>query len=696
MARNMMIRAFLDDYNLIRVEIDNVYYNGKSESFNLKNETGNLTSLNLLKSYEVDNAVVYELQTDELDFHKQYEVIVDYGYSSVLQYREIVNTTRYDDEFYYDGKLGNIYSKKGTEFKLWAPTAHKAILEITIDSYSSSYHMVRQDKGVYCANILGDLDGAIYTYLVYVNGNWEEIVDPYALTTTSNKKKAVVIDTDKAKINSNSDKLTMTSGYQNAIIYETHIRDFSKQLDTINSGKYLGVVEKGLKTKSGNEAGIDYLRKLGITHLQIQPFMDFASVDEDNVDSYYNWGYDVVHFFTPEGSFSSDASNPYARVIEAKEMISKLHNENIKVIMDVVFNHMYDHQRTDFEKLVPYYYFRSSNGVLSNGSFCGNDFATNKRMVRKLLLDVIEYWMKEYGVDGFRFDLMGIIDITTMLEIEKVARSINPDVILVGEGWNMPTQLPEEEKSTIENQHRLPTVGHFNNFFRDHTKGKTSDTESSIAGYCTGDLSYIYAVSACMSGCVLSRHDYVKLFNEPTQSVNYVECHDNATAWDKMCACVDEDEAIKIKRQKMMLACVLLAQGIPFIHSGQEFCRTKNGLHNTYASSDEINQVDWERKDQYLEVTEYLVELIKLRKKLKCLRLDTAREINGHAHFEINNGVLIYTLTNIGEYDGYGEVKIIINATKEMMVIDTTGYQVLLGDTSEGTTDGLSVKVLAK
>ena len=554
--------------------------------------------------------------------------------------------------------------------------------------------MKRTEKGVYRTDVYGNLDGASYIYLVKVNGLWTEAVDPYAKSCNANKQRGFVLNPQKLVMNMHEDTLPKVESYTDIVVYETHVRDFTKQFPHTNAGKFLGLTLEGFKTPNGHEAGFDYLKSLGITHLQLQPVNDFTSVDETNIDVYYNWGYDPGHYNCPEGSYATNPNDPYSRVVEFKEAVSKLHEAKIRVILDVVYNHMHSQLNSDFERIVPNYYFRlSENGRPSNGSFCGNDFDSTRLMARKFIVDSIAMWMNEYSVDGFRFDLMGILDVETMNQIRKTAQRINPNVFLHGEGWNMPTILPDEEKAMLANQSKLDNIGQFNDFYREHVKGKSSEHEIMVKGFCTGDLSYIHAIPACLSGCVMQKQGYVKIFNTPEKSTNYVECHDNGTVWDKMkVCCTGEDNSTRIQRQKLMIAMVLVSQGVPFIHSGQEFCRTKNGVQNSYASSDLINRIDWDRKDKYEQVVEYTKDMIALRKKLKALRMKTQAEIEQHAQFTIiDNRLIDYTLKDISSYGEYDEIKILVNASKETISYSLKDMYTILSDSNGLVKETISV-----
>jgi pullulanase len=502
---------------------------------------------------------------------------------------------------------------------------------------------------------------------VQVNGSWTTSTDPIARSSTANNTASVVIDYTKVSVENFSHCLAPLTRPTDAILYELSVRDFTAQPESgvTHRSKFLGLTESHTTTPNGISTGLDHIVELGVTHVQLMPIYDFATVDEDNPNAFYNWGYDPLQYNVPEGSYATDPSDPVLRVKEARQMIQAFHQKGLRVIMDVVYNHVYDMDTNAFEKIVPYYYFRrSATGALSNGSFCNNDIDSNRLMVRKFILDSCKCWMEAYDVDGFRFDLMGVLDIDTMNAIVAQSKALKPEAMIYGEGWNMPTILPEDLKANMGNQAKMPQIAHFNDFFREHVKGKTSHDEIGVKGYCAGDVSYLEAMKSAMTGtCVPG---LVKVFDQPTQSVNYVECHDNHTSWDKLKECCKEDTRdVRVKKHKLMIGSVLLSQGIPFLHSGQEFCRTKNGQHNSYRSSDSINQVDWLRKERHMDVVRYTQDLIALRKRLPMLHMTSASQIAQRVTFRNFDGMLIVHYV-CEKKSPYAELWIYINPTNQI------------------------------
>jgi pullulanase len=369
--------------------------------------------------------------------------------------------------------------------------------------------------------------------------------------------------------------------------------------------------------------------------------------------------------------------------------------------MDVVYNHIFDRLTSAFSKIMPNYYFRfGRDGQISNGSFCGNDLDSTQKMMRKFIVDSTKMWIEEYGFDGFRFDLMGILDIETMNTIVEECKQLDPNIMIYGEGWDMPTLMADEKKATQNNSHQMPYIGHFNDRFRETIKGATMMDEFTEQGYATGAKIGIKQAINVLAASVLDVGEE-SLFNQPTKSINYVECHDNHTLWDKMkLSNKQEPQEIRLKRQKLMNALVLVAQGISFLHAGQEFNRTKNGVENSYMSDDKINQIDWDRKDEYSDTVNYTKDFIELRKLLKPLRFDSTEEIEEHVSFKtitngeifnqgqvVERGVVVYQIKDVQEYCPYQEILIIINPTLESVAYELGTDYLLLADETGLTND---------
>ncbi|MTM42321.1 type I pullulanase, partial [Turicibacter sanguinis] len=662
MRKMKTFEAYVDQYETITVYLKKTFYNGESSTFRLKDENSASVELEILEKVEDGDYVKYLLKSPSLTFGGEYRVADDHNLQTPLQFGYVVRTKEFDEEFYYAGDdLGTTYTKEATIFKVWAPIANRVKVDIKVKGDYQTYDLSREENGVWTATVKGDLELASYVYLVKVNGTWNEATDPYAIASTPNHKRTVIVDPEKIKIDSNREMAPKVQSYTDAIIYEMHVRDFSvhKNSGIKNVGKFLGVVEEGTRTSRGTLTGLDYLVDLGVTHIQLLPTYDFGSVDELNQFETYNWGYDPVQYNVPEGSYATDVLNPYSRIIEMKQMIAKLHEKGFRVTMDVVYNHMFDAGSSAFENIVPNYYFRlGENGEVSNGSWCGNDVDSLRPMCRKFIIDSTKMWIRDYGFDGFRFDLMGILDIDTMNQLTEECQAIDSSVMVYGEGWNMPTLMDDELKAMMFNNEKMPKIAHFNDQFGRGIKGSPFETEMSDIGYGLGYTGEINRAMNVIAGSCTSIGTK-PVFKEPTMTLNYVECHDNMTLFDKiMLSNKCESLETRLKRQKMITALILVSQGIAFLHAGQEFNRTKDGDHNSYTSPDSVNKLDWDRKDEYIETVEFVKGFIKLRKELKALRLNTAEEIKKHVTVRsLENRVIEYTISNVQAYGPYEEIK---------------------------------------
>ena len=565
-----------------------------------------------------------------------------------------VRSNDFDNYFSYDGELGALYEKEGTLLRVWTPTAKSVEVWIYADDSfkgpSTKIEMVQKSKGIFEAYLPGDQHGTIYVYKILFLNNRESIsVDPYARATTVNGMKSVIADLNRTNPDGWGERLPAFGLPEEAIIYELHIRDFSisETSGIVNKGKFLGLTEKNTQNASGRKTGLDYLIDLGITHIQILPMFDYATVDEANLtEPQYNWGYDPLNYNVPEGSYSTDPFDPFNRIFELKQMIRTLHDNGLRVIMDVVYNHVYDPKDQALERTVPGYFYRyNADGSLANGTGVGNDTASERHMMRKYIIDSVKYWAKEYHLDGFRFDLMGIHDSVTMNAIREELDKIDPSIIIIGEGWEMSTPLPEDLKASQRNAQAMPRIAHFNDSIRVALKGSDFGDEKD-RGFISGKNYLEDLLLRNIKGAMhlSSRSSYV----DPEQVIQYVEAHDNLTLYDKLLRSnPDDSEEVRIKRHTLATSIVLLSQGVPFIHGGQEFLRTKAGVANSYQSPDEINQFEWERVTTYQESVAYVKGLIALRKSEYLFRLHTHEEIDAHfTTLSENFNIIAFSLTN--------------------------------------------------
>ena len=666
------MKAYAVAFDEIRVYLSKGYYNGISSQFYIKNiENDQLIPLNgdSLNNSSQDGFQEYVFHTN-FTMGKVYKVVDAYGLSCYLDFSKLSMCEEFDELYFYDhNDLGNQYTKEKTTFKVWAPLATGVILKVMKwNGETELFPMKRQKKGVYFVEVCEDLELEQYVYLIRHTNSYEVTLDPYAYSSSSNGRASIIVDLEKVPCRQFD--LPILEKMTDMVIYETSVRDFSMSSTSgmKNKGKFLAFTELNTSTDSGNPTGLDYLSCLGITHLQLMPIADFATVDEKNPLELYNWGYDPLAYNVTEGSYVTDPDDGYMRITEAQRMVEALHSRGIRVVMDAVFNHMHDVNINALERTVPYYFFRrNEDGSLSNGSWCGNDLNTTALMCRKYILDMCRRWQVLYGIDGFRFDLMGIIDQETMKLVDAQGKALDPSFVVYGEGWNMPTALDEEMRTTIQNNLKTPYIGFFNDFFRDTLRG-TNQMETK--GYFSGDT---YKTNDAMKAiCNLD------MFAKITQSINYVECHDNATCYDKLqISNYDESEKIRKRRSRLMMAAVILSQGVPFLHSGQEFFRTKGGLSNTYNAGDQVNALDWNRKDMEIDTTQFVQFLIHLRKNNPCFRYGSYDMIRKNVKTEnINHRMIKYSLhQNEGEYKDF---IIYFNASLETLQVEVEdGFQLL-------------------
>lgn len=672
------MKAYAVTFNEIRVYLSTGYYNGISSQFYIKNiENDELIPLHGDSIHnETNNGFQEYVFHTNFTMGKVYNIVDAYGLSCYLDFSKLSMCEDFDELYFYDNNdLGNQYTKEKTTFKVWAPLSTGVILKIMKwNGETELFPMKRQKKGVYFAEVHEDLELEQYVYLIRHTNSYEVTLDPYAYSSSSNGRASIIVDLEKVPCRHFD--LPVLEKMTDMVIYETSVRDFSMSSTSgmKNKGKFLAFTELNTSTDSGNPTGLDYLSCLGITHLQLMPIADFATVDEKNPLELYNWGYDPLAYNVTEGSYVTDPDDGYMRITEAQRMIEALHSRGIRVVMDVVFNHMHDVNINALERTVPHYFFRrNGDGSLSNGSWCGNDLNTTALMCRKYILDMCRRWQVLYGIDGFRFDLMGIIDQETMKLVDAQGKAIDPSFVVYGEGWNMGTALDESLRTTIQNNFKTPYIGFFNDFFRDTLRG-TNQMETK--GYFSGDT---YKTNDAMKAiCNLD------MFAQITQSINYVECHDNATCYDKLqISNHDESEETRKKRARLMLAAVILSQGVPFIHSGQEFFRTKGGLSNTYNAGDQVNALDWNRKDMEIDTTQFVQFLIHLRKNNPCFRYRNYDMIRKNVKTEnIDHRMIKYMLhQDEGEYKDF---VIYFNASLENISVDVEDGFTLLYHSEKG------------
>lgn len=666
-------QAYLDEMNVITIIIPHDYDQNVTSSFQLECDDEEIP-LMIVEKIDFHEFVKYVCHTvEEVEIDRQYWVKDALQRKTDLQMGAVTRTERFDEIFYYDGALGSRYKPNETLFTLWAPTATEVKLQLKSpdESNQETIDLIRAEKGIWKVSIERDVENFRYTYLVCVNLQWKEAVDPYAVAVTANGSEGVIIDLTKTALPKLS--LPPLEHAVDSMIYETHIRDLTIHPNSgvLHKGTYQGAAEIDTKGSNGTPTSLSYIKSLGITHVEFLPLHDFIGVDELGEKSDYNWGYNPLHYNVPDGSYSLDPHDPYKRIKELKSLIYTIHQNGIRVILDVVYNHVYERETSSFEKIVPGYYFRhDKHGMPSNGTGVGNDIASERKMVRKFIIDSVLFWLQEYNIDGFRFDLMGILDTFTMKEIRNAVDQVDPSVLIIGEGWDLNTPLPLEKKANIHNQKELPRIGQFNDWFRDSIKGSTFNLYD--LGYVVGNEHYYGMAMQVLAGSVGLGNSAEGLFSEPDQSVNYVESHDNHTLWDKLTVCLsNEGEEVRQKYHRLATIMVILSQGIPFLHSGQEFFRTKKGVGNSYQSPNEINQLDWDRKNEYDHHVEYVKGMIAIRKYHRAFRLPTAALIRKHMRFlPLKKPLIGWILQGVGGFGSCESIIVLINPTKTEEEID--------------------------
>lgn len=605
-----------------------------------------------------------------------------------------MNYKELDQNYYYDGNdLGSICKEGVTIFRVWAPTADRVILclyqEGHGDNLLKEILMEKQEDGTWDYCIEKDLHGVYYTYQIDIGGSTNEAVDVYAKAVGVNGERGMVVDLERTNPEGwDTDQKPELKQPTDTIIYELHMRDLSsdKSANIKNIGKYIQFTEEGTKTEDGMATGIDHLKEMGITHVHLLPLHDYGSVDEAHLEKpQFNWGYDPLNYNVPEGSYSTDPFHGEVRIKEFKEMVQALHKNGIRVIMDVVYNHTYKNIDSNLNKTVPGYYYRmEEDSAFANGSGCGNETASDHKMMRKYMVDSVCYFAKEYHIDGFRFDLMAIHDIDTMNEIAKEVKKIDPTIILYGEGWaSQPPLLDKEKLAFKDNAEKMPEVAMFSDDIRDTVKGNVFILDA--PGFINGKKGLEEDIKACVVGATKhSEVDYNKLEKmnawaaNPTQSINYVSAHDDITLWDKL-ACTNPEASVEERREmnKMAAGIVFTAQGIPFIQAGEEFLRTKPGkepgtfIENSYNSPDSVNSLKWNDKKKEQEVCQYYEGLIAFRKAHPALRMSSAAMLEKYLHFlpTEQENVVAYTIDKPVQEESAEQIAVIYNANPEAVSV---------------------------
>lgn len=577
------------------------------------------------------------------------------------------------------------YTPEATHFTLWAPTADEVRLML-FDAGEGGHayetiSMIPDTEGTWTAKVEKDLLGKFYTFNVKINERWlGDTPGINAKAVGVNGKRAAILDMRTTDPEGwADDKRPALASPADAVIYEMHHRDFSVDPSSgiRNKGKYLALTEEGTLTPEQLATGIDHLKELGVTHVHILPSYDYASVDETKLDeNRYNWGYDPQNYNVPDGSYSTDPYDPAVRIREFKQMVQALHKAGIRVVLDVVYNHTFNTTESNFERTVPGYFYRQMpDGSFADGSACGNETASNRPMMRKYMKESVLYWLNEYHLDGFRFDLMGIHDIATMNEIRKAVTAVDPSIIIYGEGWAAKApQMPEDSLAMKANIYRMPGIAAFSDEMRDALRGPFNDNRQGafLAGIPGGEESIKFGIVGAVKHPQVDNDsvNYSKASwaEQPTQMISYVSCHDDMCLVDRLKASVPGITPQELARlDKLAQTAVFTSQGIPFIYAGEEVMRDKKGVHNSYNSPDSINAIDWKRKAEHADVFAYYKGLIQLRKNHPAFRMGDAGLVRKHLEFLPVEGsnLIAYRLKENANGDAWEDIIVVLNSRKE-------------------------------
>ena len=603
----------------------------------------------------------------------------------------MLDIKKMDQEYYYEGEdLGCVYGKDKTTFRVWAPLAQRVDLNLYEqgdgDCLIETIPMMMDVKGTWFTQVERDLSGLYYDFTIRNGEKDKKVIDLYARSAGVNGKRAMILDfrttdPDGWEKDAGPELVHKTD----AVIYELHVRDLSADSSSGISHARLfeGLQEEGTVSPDGLATGLDHIKEMGVTHVHLLPLHDFGSVDETDLErKRFNWGYDPCNYSVLEGSYSSDPYHGEVRVKEFKRVVQKFHQKGIGVIMDVVYNHTYQSSDSAFEETVPGYYYRMKGEAFADGSGCGNETASDHRMMRKFIVDSLCFWAKEYHIDGFRFDLMGIHDIETMNQIAAELKKINPDILLYGEGWAAePPMLERKRLAMKENAGKMPAVAMFNDNIRDTVKGHVFEQEAK--GFVNGEPDLEEYVKFAVVGA--TKHRQAKNGKDPAwavtaeQSVNYISAHDDLTLWDKLALTnPEESEETRKAMNRLAAAIVFTSQGIPFFQAGEEMLRTKPGMepgekftHNSYNAPDSVNSIKWQWKKEHADMGEYYKGLIAFRKAHAALRMVEQEEIEKRLQFlDMPKNVVGFTISCEGLEENLKELCIVYNANPNKTKLD--------------------------
>ena len=595
-----------------------------------------------------------------------------------------------------------VYLGDRTEFAVWAPTAESAQLRLYRSaSDEAAFKIVNmklsKKEGLWKATVKEDMKGVFYTFQIQQNGQWlPETAGISAKAVGVNGWRGAVVDWTETNPEGWAEDKSPEIKPSDIIVYEMHHRDFSihQTSGVTNKGKYLALTEEGTKNPDGLATGIDHLKEIGVTYVQLLPSTDFITVDETNLDTpQYNWGYDPFNYNAVEGSYSTDPYNPVTRIKEFKQMIQALHKAGFRVILDVVYNHTTDASKTGFERTMPGYFYRMRpDGTYFDGSGCGNETASEQEMFRKYMIESLEWWMKEYHIDGFRFDLMAIHDIETMNEISERLHAIDPDVVIYGEGWAAQSPAyPAEQIALKVNTHMLDKVGAFSDNIRDAVRGPLGCEN---AGFMDGVAGNKENIEFGIAGGV--EHPQVSVerwTNNPLQHVSYVSCHDDHCLRDRLEEATKASEKERLAMVKLAQTAVYTSQGIPFIFTGEELYRHKQGVKNSYCSPDSINAIDWTYKTKYKDLVDYYAGLAAIRHAHPGFCLGDAALVREKLEFiEVDDPcVVAFRINGLEGIDSAKSLTVLLNGSKKPVAVNIPeGQYVVLAQNGQADADGMS------
>ena len=583
-----------------------------------------------------------------------------------------------------------IYTPEETKFALWAPTAEEVNLKLYAEGQGGEpvriLPMEASKDGVWCMTVDGDLNGQFYTFDVKVEGAWlGDTPGVWAKAVGVNGDRAAVIDLDATDPEGwEQDERPELKSFADIVLYEMHHRDFS--IDSLSGiehrGKFLALTEEGTQSANGQKTGIDHLKELGVTHVHILPSFDYSSVDETRLDTpQYNWGYDPKNYNVPDGSYATDPYQPEVRIREFKQMVMAMHRAGIRVVMDVVYNHTAVTDGGNFERTVPGYFYRQApDGAFANASGCGNETASERAMVRKFMVESVKYWVEEYHVDGFRFDLMGIHDLETMRAIREAVDEIDPTIYIYGEGWAAGApQLPMDSLAMKNNIDRLSRIAAFSDEFRDSLRGPFGNDKQGafLAGLKGHEAGIRFGIAGGIEHPQVNgegNHKVPKIWAlQPTQFISYVSCHDDMCLADRLKATLPQaSEAVRKDLQKLALTAVLTSQGVPFIFAGDEVMRDKQGVHNSFNSPDEINAIRWKLKKTNRDLFDYVSGLVKMRRSHPAFRLGNADAVRNNLEFlpGTEDNVVAFRLNGQPNGDAWTDITVILNARNHATAVE--------------------------